>query len=253
MYNRIDGTPINERAPSENENSTLVYDKCIGCPDVGIICNGPNMLTLPIDGVREMVKRRKNTLKLTNEKLSEKSGIPITTINRFLSPSVTTDFKYTTVSDIVKAVIGYGQEGYNFNENPCPATTAEIRQRNEETSAQLEASQEECAQLRAALEESNQKRRDQRTEIKQEDQRKIDHLKEQVGYLEERCEYLKETAEKRYGLIVDRDKQIASLQKTASIWRTAFIMMLLIGAVLAVLLSIYLVWDYLHVGSGIIW
>lgn len=240
MYNQIDPTSTSESVAPESAKSALIYEKCIGCPDVGTICNGPNMLTLPIEGVREMVKRRKNTIKLTNEKLSEKSGIPITTINRFLSPSVTTDFKYTTVSDIVKAVIGYGQEGsYSFNENPCPATSSEIRQQNEETAAKLAAAQAECARLQAALEESNRKRRDQRTEIKQDDQRKIDHLKDQVKYLEERCEYLKQTAEKRYKLILARDYIIIALA--------------LICVALLVLTITYLVWDYLHPGFGLFW
>lgn len=246
MYNRIDGAPINESAPAENEHTGLIYDKCIGCPDVGTLCNGPNMLTLPIEGVREMVKRRKNTLKLTNEKLSEKSGIAITTINRFLSPSVAADFKYTTVSDIVKAVIGYGQDGYSFTKNPCPATTAEIRQKNEEAAAQLEAAMAECEQLREELEAANQKRREQRTEIKQEDQKKIDHLLKQVGYLEERCEYLKdrceylkETAEKRYKLIVVRDFILIGLA-------------ILCFALLAMTIA-YLVWDYAHPGFGLFW
>lgn len=244
MYNKIESgsqpTPETGSITSENAKNTVVYEKCIGCPDVGAICNGPNMLTLPIEGVREMVKRRKNTLKITNEKLSEQSGIPLTTINRFLSPSVTTDFKYTTVSDIVKAVIGYGQEGnYSFHENPCPATTSEIRQQIEENTSQLHAAQSECQRLREELEQSNQKRRDQRAEIRQEDQKKIDHLKNQVEYLEERCEYLKQTAEKRYKLILVRDWII-------------IILAILLVCLLALTIA-YLVWDYLHPGFGIFW
>lgn len=239
MYNTIESTSANGSTPPGAEKEAHIYDKCVGCPDVGRVCNGPNMLTLPIEGVREMVKRRKNTLKLTNEKLSEKSGIPLTTINRFLSPSVTTDFKYTTVSDIVRAVIGYGQEGYSFHENPCPATSSEIRQRTERNIAELLAAEAECGRLREELEAANKKRREQRAEIKQEDQRKIDHLKEQVIYLEERCEYLKETAEKRYKLIVVRDWILIALS--------------LMCVALLVLTVMYLVWDYTHVGWGIFW
>ena len=239
MNNTFEHTITNDSAAFNHDGMPHIYDKCIGCPDVGTVCNGPNMLTLPIEGVREMVKRRKNTLKLSNEELSRISGVPIATVNRFLSPSVTSGFSYATVSAIVRAVIGGGRQSYSFNENPCPATSSEIRQKTAETARQLAEAQAECQRLREELEACDQKRREQRTVIKEEDQRKIDHLLDQVDYLENRCEYLKETAEKRYRLILVRDYIIIGL--------------VILSIVLLIVTTMYLVWDFTHDGKGIFW
>lgn len=241
---------------AEEANSIGLYQKCLNCQDYGVSCNGPKLAALgDIMVVREFHRAIKTARKITLKDIAAASPtISEYTVNDYFSHSVK-DFKWTTVGVIDNALTAIcgNRVGKPLLDHPCPATSSEIKQQREETDAQLMEAQAENQRLQVALEEAHQKRRDQRTEIKQEDQRKIDHLKDQVDYLEERCEYLKETAEKRYGLIVNRDNQIASLQKTASIWRTAFIFMLLIAAVLAVVLSMYLVWDYAHPGFGLIW
>lgn len=159
---------------------SMIYEKCITCPDVGRICNGPNMLTLPIEDVREMVRLRKKVLGLTNEQLAVFCNIPKGTIDRFLSDA-DTDFKYTTVCEIIRGIIRYGQPaGEQLGDNPCPATSSEIRQQKEEDAGKLAAAEAECQQLRDKLTATKGNHIEQMNDYRQDQQRRVDYLKADV-------------------------------------------------------------------------
>lgn len=226
----------------ELQNEATLYQKCLNCPDYGTTCNGPKLAAL---GDIMVVRRFHRAIR-------DKRGIPMkliylaaqpiseSTINDYFSHSEK-DFKWTTVGCIDNALTAIcgNRVGKPLLDHPCPASSTEIQEQMEESAAKLRASESECARLANELENANQKRREQRTEIKQEDQRKIDHLKDQLADLQERCEYLKQTAEKRYKLIVARDWIIIAL--------------CVICVLLLVVTVMYLSWDFTHDGAGIFW
>lgn len=223
-------------------NSIWLYAKCLDCPDYGVTCNGPKLAALgDIMVVRDFHRairdRRQIPMKLIHDAADSISEY---TVNDYFSHSVK-DFKWTTVGAIDNALTAIcgNRVGQPLLDHPCPASSTEIKQKTADVFSALEESRAECFQLRAELEAADQKRRDQRSEIKQEDQRKIDHLKSQVAYLEDRCEYLKNTAEKRYKLIVNRDWIIIALAAVC--------------VVLLILSVMYLSWDFTHDGQGIFW
>lgn len=228
-------------APQEPDSIGL-YAKCLSCPDYGVTCNGPKLAALgDIMVVREFHRairdRRQIPMRLIHEAADSISEY---TVNDYFSHSVK-DFKWTTVGAIDNALTAIcgNRIGQPLLDHPCPASSTEIRQQSADVFAALQEARAECARLRDELETAQQKRRHQRAEIKEEDQRKIDHLKNQVAYLEQRCDYLKDTAEKRYRLIVNRD------------W--IIIVLAAVCVVLLILSVMYLSWDFTHDGAGIFW
>ena len=53
-------------------------------------------------------KNRKETLGVSNQKLSEVSGIPIGTIDRIMSGNYT-EFKYSSIQPLIAVLIGFGK------------------------------------------------------------------------------------------------------------------------------------------------
>lgn len=112
-----------------SDNPVVMYEKCITCKDVGSRCNGPNMLILDIEQVREMCRQRKKILGITSQQITDACEfVEKSSIDRFLSHKVA-DFRYTVVHDIVRAIIRYGQghQWEKLGDNPCPATSSEIQ------------------------------------------------------------------------------------------------------------------------------
>lgn len=162
----------NEKGVVSSDNSVVMYEKCITCKDVGARCNGPNMLILDIDQVREMCRKRKKILGVTTQQITDACEfVEKSTIDRFLSNKVA-DFRYMVVHDIVRAIIRFGQghQWEKLGDNPCPATSSEIQAKllaidgaAAEKDAQIEALK---AELKSVAEDKN---------------RKVDYLKGQVS------------------------------------------------------------------------
>lgn len=80
--------------------------------------NNPRFLTKTIAEIISWAKVEKATHKITNAMIAQKSGIPISTVNRFFSfeDGDVVDFKYITVHHIVTAI----QDFMPHNDMPCP-------------------------------------------------------------------------------------------------------------------------------------
>lgn len=134
---------------STSEKRPLRFESCIGCPDIGAKCLGPNLAMLPISELRIWVKRWKEYFHLTVDQCAAIWETPTGTVSRFLA-TAETDFKYMTVQNIVRGIIGYGQPaGFQLGDNPCPATTAQIQAGIAHYEQQLAEKTEECARLTA--------------------------------------------------------------------------------------------------------
>ena len=171
---------INENPPVISEKKPIIYAKCIKCPDIGRVCSGPNMLALGIDGVREMVRQWKVFMKLSNDQLAALSNVPKGTVDRFLS-SADTDFKYTTVSAIVKGLIRYsGTTDLQPGEHPCPATSSEIRAKIDAADRELQAAQDRCRELEASLLDTKSKWGDRMEAARKDNEARAEYLKKDV-------------------------------------------------------------------------
>lgn len=80
-----------------------MFDKCITCERLGQDCV-PNLMALPFVDVMEWWKKRQKHLGWSNQILSEKSNIPVGTINRIKAGEE--DCRYSTMRSILHALMG---------------------------------------------------------------------------------------------------------------------------------------------------
>lgn len=120
-----------------------MFSACVKCDRLGLDCV-PNLMALPFHDLLEWWKERQRFLGWTNQVLSEKSNIPLGTINRIKAGE--DDCKYSTMRAIIHALMG----GYSV-EFPCQKKldqefahiellekqNAELIEKNEELIAKL--------------------------------------------------------------------------------------------------------------------
>lgn len=88
-----------------------MFDRCITCERLGQDC-APNLLSLSFQDLLSWWKKRQAFLGWSNQVLSEKSTIPVGTINRIKAGE--DDARYSTMRCIIHALMG----GYSI-EFPC--------------------------------------------------------------------------------------------------------------------------------------
>ena len=88
-----------------------MFDKCIACERLGQDCV-PNLMALPFGELLAWWKKRQTYLGWSNQILSEKSTVPLGTINRIKAGEE--DCRYSTMRCILHALMG----GYAV-EFPC--------------------------------------------------------------------------------------------------------------------------------------
>ena len=104
-----------------------MYEKCITCDHVDGCPHSPRFYSMTPEEVLDWCRRRKKYLRLTNEDIARKSGVPAGTIARlFAEHSTLADYKHSTIQPLLAALTGN-----SLGEPPCPT------KENPETVAQL--------------------------------------------------------------------------------------------------------------------
>lgn len=134
-----------------------MYIECISCPKMGVTCDGPNYAAIPAHDLLEWCRLRKNHLGWSNSKLAEEAGIAKGTVDRLFAAE-RVDFKYDTICPIIKALVGGTWVG-----KPC----AELRQQDSHLAETIQRLEEENSRLR------------------EDDETRVDFLKEQLRLAQE--------------------------------------------------------------------
>lgn len=149
-----------------------MFDKCITCERIGQDCV-PNLMALPFAEIMAWWKKRQAFLGWSNQVLSERSNIPVGTINRIKAGE--DDCRYSTMRSIIHALLG----GYAV-EFPCQKKLdlefAHI-ETLEKQNVELTSRNEELTAKMSCIDEVH--RNDIRV-IKAEYQEEISFLKEQL-------------------------------------------------------------------------
>lgn len=159
-----------------------MFNTCIKCDRLGLDCV-PNLMALPFPDLLEWWKERQRFLGWSNQVLSEKSNIPIGTINRI--KAVEDDCRFSTMRSIIHTLLG----GYSV-EFPCQkkldqefAYIDTLEKQNKELA---EKNEELIAKL-SAIDETH--RNDVRA-IRDEYRDEIQFLKEQIARLQRDNDFL---------------------------------------------------------------
>jgi hypothetical protein len=156
------------------------YNICISCSRIGQSCDGPNFLAMSVDRWCEWCHLRKDFLGWKNITLSEKSGVSRMSIDRIMAGDVK-DLRITTMQAVTKALVNG-----SWGQSPCVLVTEtekEIYVDNPVLIAQ-------CQHLQNTMDTLSAEYKTELAYVREEAQRKIDFLREQVKIKDQHIEVL---------------------------------------------------------------
>lgn len=137
------------------EQALPVYQKCLDCPDLGVVCLGRHLSELGgTEAVRGFHRLLRVARKIPLSKIyTAAPHIGHGTVNDYFGRSSTQDFKLTTVLAIDRALIAIcgNRVGQPPLEGFCPADAADLRSRNESLANRLNEAEAEIARLTEML------------------------------------------------------------------------------------------------------
>lgn len=137
--------------------SSKPYNRCLQCHlRIEKKCDGARTSAMKLDRWCEFMRDMKTVNGLTNVEIAEKSGVSLKTIEKLMAQNCTQDIMRETARLIEEAVLGSG------NQYPCYLAFEETH--SAEAAAKSDASKTECQAIR------------------DEAQRKIDYLMQQLDY-----------------------------------------------------------------------
>lgn len=156
------------------------YNICISCPKIGQTCDGPNFLAMSVERWCEWCHLRRDYLNWRNSTIAERSGVSKISVDRIMAGDVK-DLRITTMQAVTKALVN-GVWG----KSPCVLVTEtekEIHVDNPVIVAQ-------CQHLQNTLDSLTEEYTKDLAFIREEAQKKIDFLRDQVAIKDKQIEWL---------------------------------------------------------------
>lgn len=153
-----------------------MFDKCIPCKRLGQSCV-PNLWLLPFPELIQWCIKKQKHLGWTNQVWSEKSNVPVGTINRIKAGDYL-DCKYSTIKNLAIALIGGTTDEFSCTEQ----VEQELQQKEllEQQNAKLSAVECENQELKQKLSEIDDRHRKDIRIIREEYQEQITFLKDEL-------------------------------------------------------------------------
>ena len=156
------------------------YNICISCPKIGQTCDGPNFLAMSVERWCEWCHLRRDYLKWKNQTIADKSGVSKMSVDRIMSGDVK-DLRITTMQAVTRALVNGA-----WGQSPCVLVTEtekEIQVDNPVIVAQ-------CQHLQNTLDTLTEDYKKGLAFIREEAQKKIDFLREQVAIKDKQIEWM---------------------------------------------------------------
>lgn len=165
------------------------YNRCLSCPHRSEKrCDGPRTSAMPLPRWCEFMRDMKEANGLTNTYIAEKSGVSIKTIERLMALNSDQDIRRETARCIEDAIIG------SSNQYPCYLAFEESLPENTEklndAMRELERALNDNKDYRTALDNIHASYKAEMQTIRDEAQKKIDYLLQQVDRLQKDNENL---------------------------------------------------------------
>ena len=91
-----------------------MYSECLTCAKLGNGCDGPNFMAMSPEMLAKWIGSRMKILNMTNQVLSDKSGVPKGTIDS-LRAGKRYNFEFNTLQPILQVLVGA-----SWGSDPCP-------------------------------------------------------------------------------------------------------------------------------------
>lgn len=165
------------------------YNKCLGCQHRKEgRCDGPRTSAMPLLRWCEFMRDMKKANGLTNQEVAERSGVSVKTIERLMALNVDKDIMRETARLIEDAIIG------SSNQYPCYLAFEEtVPQESEQLKAamqELERVLDDNEDYKEALAGIHDSYNAEMQRIRDEAQKKIDFLRQQLDWIKQRNELL---------------------------------------------------------------
>lgn len=153
-----------------------MFDKCIKCTRLGESCV-PNLMLLPFPNLLQWCDKRQKHLGWTNKDLSERSTVPLGTINRIKAGDYP-DCKYSTIKHLLLTLIGGTSDEFSCTEQ----VQNELRQMEqlEQQAKKLAVVEAENEMLKERLRNIDEQHRQDIRIIKQEYKEQVTFLREEL-------------------------------------------------------------------------
>ena len=146
------------------------YNICISCPKIGQTCDGPNFLAMSIERFCEWCRLRRDYLGWKNQFVADKASVSKVSVDRIMAGD-SKDLRITTMQAVARALVN-GVWGHS----PCVLVTEtekEIYVDNPVIVAQ-------CQHLQNTLDALSEDYKKEMDYAREEAQKKIDFLMDQV-------------------------------------------------------------------------
>ena len=156
------------------------YNICISCSRIGQTCDGPNFLAMSVERWCEWCRLRRDHLKWKNQTIADKAKVSKVSVDRIMNNDVK-DLRITTMQAVSRALVNG-----TWGQSPCVLVTEtekEIYVDNPVIIAQ-------CQQLQHTLDTLSADFQAERAAIREEAQKKIDFLREQITIKDKHIELL---------------------------------------------------------------
>lgn len=157
------------------------YNRCLSCPHRKVRCDGPRTACLPLDRWCEYMRDLKEINGLTNQDISDASGVSVKTIERLMAQDSSQDIRRETARMIENAIIG------SSSKYPCYLAFEEENrpdeQRMNDAMRELERALDDNRDYREALDKIHDSYKAEMETIRAEAQKKIDYLLDLVAKL----------------------------------------------------------------------
>lgn len=175
------------------------YNRCLSCTHRKVRCDGPRTSAMELPRWCEFMRDMKDANGLTNQYVSEKSGVSIKTVERIMALNCEQDIMRETARRIEDAVIG------SSNQYPCylafEESVPEDRRKLDDAMRDLERALDDNKDYRVALDNIHASYNAEMQNIRDDAQKKIEHLLSQIKRLETEVEYLRRDNERKAAVI----------------------------------------------------
>ncbi len=156
------------------------YNICISCPHIGQTCDGPNFLAMSVEEFCVWCRLRRDFLGWKNQKVADVAGVSKVSVDRIMAGD-SKDLRITTMQAVARALVN-GVWG----KSPCvlvSETKKEIQVDNPVIVAQ-------CQHLQNTLDTLTEEYKAERASFREEAQRKIEFLRDQIFIKDKQIELL---------------------------------------------------------------
>ena len=162
---------------AKRDYSTKPYNRCLSCPNIGVRCDGARASAMTLPRWCEFMRDMKEVKGITNAYIAEVSGVSIKTIERLMAQNCDQDIMRETARRIEDAIIG------SSNTYPCILAFEESMPKETEAKRDLEHALDDNKKYRTLLENIHSSYDAEMKIIREEANKKIDHLLSEIEFL----------------------------------------------------------------------